>query len=858
MLIQTKLRSQITLRPDLENTLKGKSNINEIWQSVNDYYFQKFADATIDSMEIKKLKREYKKWNRQLWWSEHFTDHSGNVLKTHMKLELQEYQNSLREIGHDNNSRHQTSAFSHLGPNNVTFSLINGEGIGRVDRIAFQPNDPLSIYAGTPHGGLFKTNNGGSSWSSVSKYLAPLGVSGIAISGSNPNTIYILSGDGDTSDNGLPNTYLYRSESTGVYKTIDGGDNWFKTNSFPNITEGEYRGRNLIIHPNNNNILYAATSEGLFKTDNGGNTWNSVINNINIWDVKFKSNNPQEVYAVGDNSFWRSTNGGSTFSEINVSNLNNAQRISMAVTPANPSLIMLFAGDNNSLNGVYKSTDSGTSFQMTYGLGGGSNDDLFFNYCDLNVENYQGLYNNCIAISPTNSNRVLVGGLVVWASDDGGNTWYQETCYWAGSSILGEYMHPDQHTLMYHPNGTLYVGNDGGVSISYDDGDDWEFKSNGISATQFYRFEAANDEGDIWGGAQDNGVLEQEDGTEYAIYAGGDGFDMITDHPSNAANGESDDVYYTVNEKIYKDCAGLSDCNISVSNNEDFFGNLAMNPMNEDELFVGYRNSVYRTLDAGVGWTSLGNMPGNWCLSTCPSNENRIYAAGANSNHSGGIRRWDSGTWTDLTGNLINTGYSSSLKITDIEVYISGSNSVYISCAGFEEGYKVFYTDNAGSTWQNISYNLPNIPVFSLERDNLTGVLYAGTSYGVYVKRQGINFWEPFSNGLPPVPVTDMQIVLDVSGWKIWVSTYGRGLWEADIYEENCPTTINLSGNVKGKIYRDSDETITSTQVVSFQPGSHLIYNTGDFILLTPGFHAQKGSKFRAELSGCGNAVNEE
>ncbi|MBK9736944.1 MAG: hypothetical protein IPO92_19130 [Saprospiraceae bacterium] len=123
-----------------------------------------------------------------------------------------------------------------------------------------------------------------------------------------------------------------------------------------------------------------------------------------------------------------------------------------------------------------------------------------------------------IAIDPTDENIILAGGLCLWRSEDGGYDWSQETAYWPVSDFLHEYIHPDQHFLAYAPNGKLYVANDGGVYYSMDNGDDWDFIETGLSATQFHHFEWENDEGDPWGGAQDNGILQRINGFRYTIY----------------------------------------------------------------------------------------------------------------------------------------------------------------------------------------------------------------------------------------------------------------------------------------------------------------------------------------------------
>lgn len=835
------LAAQAKLPADLNLANRGNMTFQEFKTAINNYYINK-ATTSRDSAEIKRSRRQLKKWNREFWLSEYYLNAEGKVEKDANKKIAEAFNKEQSERGAGYSNR-QPSFWDQNGPTSCSFSIDAGEGMGRVDRIAFHPSNTSIIFAGTPHGGLFKSTNAGDSWSPVSAFIPTLGIAGIAIHPTNANIIYILSGDGNTSDGGFVNEYLYRSPCTGVYKTTNGGDTWLKVAEFDANTAA-YRGRELIIDPSNPNILFAATSKGLFRTMDGGNSWSLRSSNSNIWDVKFKPGNSQTVYYVTRDEFFHSENGGNTFQDANIPDLDGATRVSMAVTPANSSKVMLFAGKaqggDDEFVGIFSSFNSGLNFSQTF-----SGTNLFNNYIDTDVTSGQVDYNNTIAISPTNDDIVVVGGLCVWGSDDGGLTWEQQTAYHAPSDVLNEYIHPDVHHLAFNTNGTLYCGNDGGVYKSFDDGDDWDFKSVGLTATQFYHFEKENDEGDTWGGAQDNGILERESGGTFFMYWAGDGYDMMTDHPYLVADGESDDIYYTSNNHIRGDGS-----DISVPGNESFFGNLAMSPTYEDVIYVGYEQAVYRSDDAGGAWTNLGgNIPGNWDISTCPSFGGRIYAAGVNGSFAGGIRKREDGNWTGLTTALYSAGYNSSQKITGIEVHQTNSDRVYISCAGFIANSKVYATSNAGTSWENWTFNLPNVPVFSIKRD-ASGGLYVGTSIGVYYKRNNVNHWEPFSNGLPAVPVT--QIELFATTGQVMVSTFGRGLWTTPFYTSDCPEDLNLTTSPYGNYYREANNSITSTQSISPTTGTNVTYNAGTTIVLQPGFAAPSGTKFKTALTGCG------
>ncbi|MBK9736945.1 MAG: hypothetical protein IPO92_19135 [Saprospiraceae bacterium] len=206
-----------------------------------------------------------------------------------------------------------------------------------------------------------------SSWYPISAFVASLGISGIAINYNNPDIIYILTGDGDESSNGaIVDTFGYRSACNGVYKTVNGGANWSKLPDFPGVSPSTmYRGRNLIIHPTDPTILFAATSIGLYKTINSGVSWAIVTGNENIWDVKFKPASPRKCIMQGNNNIKRSTDEVIILVHCLLPVFNNANRISIAVTLANPNKIALLAGRSdiqNSLQGVFISNQSGDNF----------------------------------------------------------------------------------------------------------------------------------------------------------------------------------------------------------------------------------------------------------------------------------------------------------------------------------------------------------------------------------------------------------------------------------------------------------------------------------------------------------------
>ncbi len=846
--------AQIKMTPELNQKLNGKTKFNDIKNTVLNHYNQKLSGlSSRDSIEQKSIMRQLKMWNRKFWLEEYYTNSDGFVQDKN-KIDLAAARNL--PIANSNAAARQPIAWINQGPFN------GNDGLGRFDKLAFHPTNSNIIFAGSPHGGLFKTTNGGNNWDPVSAFLPALGISGIAIHPTNPDIIYVLTGEANTVGY-FGNDYL--SSSDGVYKTTDAGVSWFKAGNFPGLQNINYFGRDLIINPINPQILLAATSNGLFRTSNGGDSWINVNSGNNIFDIEFKPTDPNTVYAC-NSTFMRSLNGGITFTDIPIAGLTGAERVSIAVTPANPAKIALFAGSRsaNSLVGVFISTNSGSNFNLVYNGAGNSEGNLFHSYIDIDAVGGQQTYNNTIAISPINENIIVVGGLCVWSSYDNGVSWTQETAYYAASGTLHEYIHPDQHELKYQPSGTLYVANDGGVYKSIDNGDDWEFKSTGLVATQFYHFERENDEYDIWGGAQDNGILEQTgSGGNYFTYYGGDGYDVMTDHNYLVADGEDNDIIYTVNATIFRDNGTPQDLEIEVEGNTSFFGNLGMSPSNEERIYVGYSQGTYFSNDAGSNWTlaaAANPRPGNWCLAVARSNGN-VYTAGRNGNIAGLYKYPDENTAVNISP---PAPYVNTLKITDIDIHPLDANIVYISIAGTASNAKVFVTTNGGTTWSNWSFNLPNVPIFCIKRDGNDGV-YVGTSIGVYYKRNGVSYWEYFSNGLPSTPVTEIEMwpepnpvnnivpsYAPAANPEIWISTFGRGIWFTKQYTANCININPLTGNVIGPRFEEATTQINSNQNI-YSAGTDVRYNAGQKIVLTNGFKVQSGAKFKAKIAPCGS-----
>jgi hypothetical protein len=269
-------------------------------------------------------------------------------------------------------------------------------------------------------------------------------------------------------------------------------------------------------------------------------------------------------------------------------------------------------------------------------------------------------------------------------------------------------------------------------------------------------------------------------------------------------------------------------------------------------LFIA-ANTIWR-FDANTNSSvniSNGIADGYWALKTCPSNASRIYAAGGNSafDNVGSLFETPDGgsNWNTVSN---NPGFPDNFpRVSDIGVRPNNSNYVFVSFVGYTDSVKVVYSNNAGVSWTNISYNLPNAPVWSIEVDGSNNV-YVGTDIGVFYKTNGSTIWQPYSNNLPNVPVSGLA--LNSTGNQLLASTFGRGVWKSDLYS-SCSSDITINQNVSGKYYQSASNSITMTSQVYGGMGTEISLKSEGYIDLKPGFkvNSEPGNTFSGFIGDC-------
>jgi hypothetical protein len=677
-----------------------------------------------------------------------------------------------------------------LGPGNIG---------GRVRSIVIHPTNTNSMWAGSVSGGIWHTNDGGLSWQAVNDFMANLAVSTLVMSPTNSNIMYAGTGEYFTS-NGI------RGE--GIFKSTDGGISWSQLASTAN-TNWHYVNR-LAISPDGA-VLFAATWSGIFRSTNAGVSWTEVSGSENFWtDIDFHPTDSTKAIAGGYyGQVYYSNNGGQSWSPaagVNTSTDWRA-RVEVAYAPSSPSTV--YASVNFDSGLIYKSVDGGQSYSVVV--------DYYYSYLGN-----QGYYDNIVWVDPTNSNILVVGGIDLWRSLDGGNT-LERISYWTNAPASA---HADHHAIVAHPgyngstNRTVFFGNDGGVykttdvwsvgnnpNLTYG----WQELNNQLGITQFYGAAGNLASGVIVGGTQDNGTLRYTNNTENwtTTYGGDGGFSAADQTNPNYFYGEY--VYLNIHRSTD---AGVSASYISgyhwngadwvwknapylipdAKNSEALFiAPFVLDPNNSNRLLAGGL-SLWRTNDVrtpntavtGPSWSSIKPSISSYisAIAVAQGNSDIIWVGHFSENGNGGnIYKTTNGTaanptWTQVD---INPPGLPNRYVSRLTIDPDNHNIVYATFTGFSPD-NVWRTIDGGNTWSNISGSgvtaLPSAPVRSLmiHPDN-PNWLYAGTEVGIFSSTDAGAHWTIPHIGPANVSVDELFWM----GSKLVAATFGRGLFQVDL-----------------------------------------------------------------------------
>ncbi|MGH7176159.1 MAG: choice-of-anchor Q domain-containing protein [Tepidisphaeraceae bacterium] len=679
-----------------------------------------------------------------------------------------------------------------------------GLSSGRMLDIATHPTDPGVWYVATAGGGVWKTTTSGAVWKPLTDQQSVNFMGSVALAPSNPSIIYAGSGEATWGPSKIArrrdNIYYGR----GVLKSLDAGTTWTLLGS----TEFYRRSiGKIIVHPSDPNTVYLAVgavaqngltgNTGIWKTTNGGTNWTNTTTGISTTaafsDLVMDPTNPLVLYAaVGDpdgdaaNGLYKSTNGGTSWSPLaTFPNQNDSRlgRIGLALAPS--STLVLYAW-------VAASGQSGTSvgndFQFSRTADGGTT----WTARALPGTGVALDYNMALAVDPANANIVYVAGQgsgapsnsSVRKSTNGATSW---------SSIgIGatQSPHADHHALVFTSDAKLLDGNDGGIwrldnpnvgSI------EWASRNTDLGSVQFVGVGLhPSDPNLMYAGAQDNGTVKFQNSLNWPVVRGGDGGYVRVDPVTPST------VYHTFFysgagflERSDNSGASWSGKTSGISTATDpaaFYPPYVMDPSNASRLLLG-TNRVYQTLNRADSWAPISTpFSSGWnsnavidALAVARTNGNMIYASAEGKVF---VSTSNGASWIERNVPGASDHFS------DLIVAPFNGNVAYIVRDRFDDAGSVGHvwrTADAGVTWTNVTSNLPDIPMYSLEFSaglpQTTGddVLYVGTDAGVYSLADGAGAWSVLGTGLPRVQVHDLEYNLRTG--ILAAATHGRGVW---------------------------------------------------------------------------------
>jgi len=689
-------------------------------------------------------------------------------------------------------------------------------------------NSSRSSYAGI---GILKSSDNGKTWQNMG-LTDSHHIGRILINPNNPDEVVI----------GVTGHLYSPNQERGIYKTTDGGQTWSQKLFIDNMS-GII---DVQVNPNNFNLMFASSwtkdrkswnfdgsgnNSAIYKSTDAGNTWTKVSTEQSgfptghgVGRIGLAVYDDNTIYAVHDSQFRRPSEGKKeasdlltkedfksmtteTFLALDDKKLNGylkmngfqekyrAENVKQMVRSGNVKPIDLakYIEDANSMlfdtpvigTEVYKSTDGGTTWKKTHD---DFLDDIYYSY---------GYYFGHIYVAPNNSDHIYIYGVPIVKSKDGGKTF---------SSISAENVHADHHALWINPKNPNHLinGNDGGVNITYDDGENW-IKNNSPSVGQFYAINVDNEKPyNVYGGLQDNGVWvgahnAREDKSwhqrgEYPWKGimGGDGMQIEIDSRNHniVYTGYQFGNYYRLNLETEEDT--YIQPKHELGENPYRFNwqtPILLSPHNQDILYLG-GNKLMRSMNQGNDWTAIsddltnGGKKGNVAYGTLTSiSESPLQFGLIYTGSDDGlihITKNSGGSWTTISNTL-----PKDLWVSRVIASQHKKERVYVTLNGYRwDDFKVYayVSEDYGQTWKNISSNIPASPVNVIREDpENENNLYLGTDNGAYVSFNKGDSWEVFNKGLPNVAVHD--IVIQSEAKDLLLGTHGRSIYKTDITE---------------------------------------------------------------------------
>ena len=749
----------------------------------------------------------------------------------------------------DSNGRAAVAPWTALGPGNVG---------GRTRVIRFRPGTPSTMYAGGVAGGVWRSTNSGASWAPIGDLISNIAVTAMVIDPAAPDRMFIGTGEGFFNFDAV--------RGAGIFTSLDGGATWTQLASTAN--SNFHYVNDLVMSPNDSNVLYAATRTGLWRSTDGGVSWvvqaGVTATSNGCLDIEARPGVSPDTVLVSCGSFapgtvYRNTNangGGAWNSVLALRNLGvagrNQGRVTLAYAPSDTNYVYALIACTASSAGacgnfdtgllaVYRSTNGGANWTSRF-----TNSSLFggpFLVSDLLLSNplvqgcqgnpgfNQGWYDNIIAVDPVDREKVYTGGIDIFRSDDGGQT-YGVISYWWLQGQAQQYAHADNHLITFHPsyNGTTesrtYLGNDGGVfvatsanSVAHGTGGSnvcpqvfadlrgptWTSLNTGYGVTQFYHGLPYPGGTTYFGGTQDNGTNRGSDGggiNAWTEVFGGDGGYVAVD-PSN-----TNTLYVeTTTISIQKSIDGGANFAAATTGIADtgcgsFINPFIMDPNNANRLWTS-NNRLWRTANAAGNWTQASAaIPGTSCASNsarfsayavAPGDSNLLVAGttGGQICRLTNATSSNSGTALANCTSPVGSATISSISFDPTTTGTQNTRVVYATVSRFGV-QQLLKSTNGGQTWSAITNRafggLPDVPAHTVVADpnypdgtNGSQRLYVGTDIGIFVTIDGGTTWMREHTGFANTVIENLVLQTNGGTRELFAFSHGRSVFKTSL-----------------------------------------------------------------------------
>lgn len=665
-----------------------------------------------------------------------------------------------------------------------TWKFAGPENIGgRITDIEI--NQAEKIYVAAASGGVFTSTDEGANWTPIFDEQMTLSIGDMALAPSNEDIIYV--GTGEPNAGGGSLAY----DGLGVFKSTDAGMNWTSL-GLENIgSVGK-----LVVDANDPDRVFVAamgplfknsSDRGVYRSIDGGANWQKVLfqnDSTGFIDLAINPNQPDTLFAAAwerirrpnrrkyggpSSGVFRSFDGGNTWTELTMGLPDSAGRIGIAIAPSAPNIIYANYTDpiTNSLLGLFKSIDHGDTWAS-------------LDITSIDAVPYMWWFGK-IFVDPLDAEIIYLTSLEMFRSSDGGNSW--------GKIFDGA--HVDQHAIGINPTNTdqVFLGNDGGVYLSMDGGSDFS-KINNLPITQFYTVEIDESLPErLYGGTQDNGTNRTLTGglADWEKIYGGDGFYVLV-------NPDDNDIIYAEyqNGGLVKSIDGgtsfVFGTNGIIGSRRGWNSPVVFHPNDPSILYFGASN-LFKTEDAAENWTAIspdltqGGTSGNvrfgvlTTVSVSPLNTQIIYTGADDGTLS--VTRDGGTSWNTVSSSLPNRW------ITRVVADSIRVNGAYVTYSGYRFGENIghiYKTLNRGTSWMDITGDLPDVPINDLIQTPHDGNLYIATDIGVfYSENEGVN-WELFGKEIPNLVITDLDY--HAATKTLVAASYGRGLYKISLLPE--------------------------------------------------------------------------